>query len=479
MHETLAFIVFAFSLTGTPILVGAALVLVVVILGAALFIFRSSGKKKGTAANKAGAGADWQRQQGQQGQPGAPAAWNQQGMGGAGDNAWAQPQQPGAWGAQSPAQQQPGVWGAQSPAQQQPGVWGAQSPAAQQQPNAWDAQMPQQQQPNVWGAQSSAQQPNAWETQLPAQQQPAANTWGSPSSPLQQPNAWGAQSPAQPQPGVWGNATPNTPSTNGMGGNQSWDATSLPQQPAASAQDAWAQPQQPGTPAWGMQNNMPAQQQAPTAYGGNSAPNAPWGQANQNQPAPAQQNNWAQPNQNQPAPVNDSWGQAAPAQQNNWGSSPLQPPTTTGGNSMTPAWQQAPGQGLGGSTPGGGAGGFVAPFGNNENDRTMIRSTGPQGSLGVVRVEEGKEPGRVYEVRKDELSIGRSRESDIFLEDLAVSRLHAKIVSLGSGNYALKDEGSANGTKVNGQLVNKYQSHTLQEGDRIQLGQTVLVFAKR
>ena len=454
MHEILAFIVFASFLTGTPILVGAALVLVVVILGAALFIFRSSGKKKGTAANKTGAGADWQRQQGQQGQQGAPGAWNQQGMGGAADNAWAQPQQPNAWGAQAPAQQQPGTWGAQAPAQQQPGAWGAQAPAAQQQPNAW-------------GTQAPAQQPNAWETQIPGQQQPAANTWGTPSSPLQQPGAWGAQAPAQ-QPGVWGNATPTTPSANGMGGNQNWDATSLPQQSAASAQDAWAQsqqpsPQQPGTPAWGMQNNMPAQQQAPTAYGGNSSPNVPWGSTNQNQPAP----------------VSDSWGQSAPAQQNNWGAAPLQPPTTTGGNSMSPAWQQAPGQVSGGINPGGGAGGFGAPFANNENDRTMIRSTGPQGSLGVVRVEEGKEPGRVYEVRKDELSIGRSRESDIFLEDLAVSRLHAKIVSLGSGNYALKDEGSANGTKVNGQLVNKYQSHTLQEGDRIQLGQTVLVFAKR
>lgn len=471
MHETLAFIVFALTLTGTPILVGAALVLVVVILGAALFIFRSSGKKKGAAANKAGAGADWQRQQGQQGQqgqqPGAPAAWNQQGMGGAGDNAWAQPQQPGAWGAQSPAQQQPGGWGAQSP-------------AAQQQPNAWDAQMPPQQQPAAWGTPAPAQQPNAWETKIPAPQQPAANTWGTPSSPLQQPGAWGAPAPAAQQAGAWGNATPNTPSTNGMGGNQSWDATALPQQPAASAQDAWAQPQQPGTPVWGMQNNnMPTQQQAPTAYGGNSSPNVPWGQANQSQPAPAPQNNWAQANQNQPAPVNDSWGQSAPAPQNNWGASPLQPPATTGGNPMTPGWQQAPGQVSGGNAAGGGAGGFGVPFGNTENDRTMIRSTGPQGSLGVVRVEEGKEPGRVYEVRKDELSIGRSRESDIFLEDLAVSRLHAKIVSLGSGNYALKDEGSANGTKVNGQLVNKYQSHTLQEGDRIQLGQTVLVFAKR
>jgi len=99
--------------------------------------------------------------------------------------------------------------------------------------------------------------------------------------------------------------------------------------------------------------------------------------------------------------------------------------------------------------------------------------------LGVVRMEEGKEPGRIYELRKRSLSIGRSRESDIFLEDQAVSRLHASIESIGNENYALKDEGSANGTKLNGQMVNKYQTYTLREGDRIQLGQTVLVFSRQ
>jgi len=129
--------------------------------------------------------------------------------------------------------------------------------------------------------------------------------------------------------------------------------------------------------------------------------------------------------------------------------------------------------------PGGPAMAQQEPAFGGEADRTIVRSTGPQGRLGVVRVEEGKEPGRVYEVRKDSLSIGRSRESDIFLEDLAVSRLHASIVNMGNGNYGLKDEGSANGTKVNGQLVAKYQTFPLQEGDRIQLGQTVLVFSKR
>ncbi len=109
----------------------------------------------------------------------------------------------------------------------------------------------------------------------------------------------------------------------------------------------------------------------------------------------------------------------------------------------------------------------------------MLRSTGGSQGIGMVRIEEGKEPGRIYEVRKETLSIGRSRESDIFLEDLAVSRLHASIISLGNNNYALRDEGSANGTKVNGQPVNKYQPYPLQEGDKIQLGQTVLVFARR
>src|SRR6202030_350452 len=99
-----------------------------------------------------------------------------------------------------------------------------------------------------------------------------------------------------------------------------------------------------------------------------------------------------------------------------------------------------------------------------------------QGCLGVVRIEEGTEPGRMYEVRNESLSIGRNRESDIFLEDLAVSRLHASILNLGNSNYALRDEESANGTKLNGQPVNKHQPYPLQEGDKIQLGQTELIF---
>ena len=185
---------------------------------------------------------------------------------------------------------------------------------------------------------------------------------------------------------------------------------------------------------------------------------------------------WGQQPQQQPA---DPWGAQ---QQQGFGGAP---------NAQGP-WQQAgqPGQ------PGNfNQGGFGAPAVEPtayamDNDRTVVRSgnmqqpfggnmPGAAATVGYVRVEEGKEPGRIYEVRKESLSIGRSRESDIFLEDLAVSRLHASVVNMGNGNYALKDEGSANGTKVNGQLVNKFQTYPLQDGDRIQLGQTVLVFGRK
>ena len=272
------------------------------------------------------------------------------------------------------------------------------------------------QQPNAWGAQ---QQPSGWDQQNPAQQQAAG--WGTPNQTPQQSATW------------------NASGTSGAGAQQPWNA-----QPSTS--DPWAQPQQ-GDAQWGQQGNQPA---APTSYGNNSGSGQSWPQS---------------------AQVADQWGQPAQqAQQGNWAPSAQQAPPTTPPGGNVPWQQPVPGQ----AQQGFGA----SPFDNPEGDKTMLRSPSGAQGIGMVRIEEGKEPGRVYEIRKESLSIGRSRESDIFLEDLAVSRLHASIVNLGNNNYALRDEGSANGTKVNGQPVNKYQPYPLQEGDKIQLGQTVLVFGK-
>jgi pSer/pThr/pTyr-binding forkhead associated (FHA) protein len=72
-----------------------------------------------------------------------------------------------------------------------------------------------------------------------------------------------------------------------------------------------------------------------------------------------------------------------------------------------------------------------------------------------------------------QMTIGRSRECNIFLEDLTVSRLHATIRELPGGNYEISDNHSATGTFVNGQLTTHRLLH---EGDVIQIGSSRLVF---
>ncbi len=306
-----------------------------------------------------------------------------------------------------------------------PGAQAPGAPGLQGQQPEWNA--PQSQQPGAWAAPSSP---------APAQSQPQAAGWGA-----------GTPGPAQGTPSPWDAAASGNPAN-------SW-GQSTPQT---------------GMPSWNQQA-QPAQQ-AQTAYGGSGQGWGMGGPGTGSGDLHGQADMWNQPAQ-QAVPQN-VWAQTAPPQQAApaWGqpSTPAQAPSQNAGYA---GWQQSQQQQWGG--PGVGQ---DATLMANDADKTILRSAAT-GTTGYVRVEEGKEPGRIYEIKKDTLSIGRSRESDIFLEDLAVSRLHASIVSLGNGDYALKDEGSANGTKVNGQMVNKYQSFPLKEGDKIQLGQTILVFARR
>ena len=81
---------------------------------------------------------------------------------------------------------------------------------------------------------------------------------------------------------------------------------------------------------------------------------------------------------------------------------------------------------------------------------------------------------RSYEVLS-EMTIGRSRECDIFLEDLAVSRLHATIHQLPDGGFEIEDHRSATGTFVNGLRITRYR---LLEGDNVQIGSNMLTFRR-
>jgi pSer/pThr/pTyr-binding forkhead associated (FHA) protein len=70
------------------------------------------------------------------------------------------------------------------------------------------------------------------------------------------------------------------------------------------------------------------------------------------------------------------------------------------------------------------------------------------------------------------LSIGRKRNNDIIIENLAVSSHHAKIDSVGD-EFVLIDLQSKNGTFVNEKLIT---SHWLKTGDVINIGKHILVF---
>jgi len=73
----------------------------------------------------------------------------------------------------------------------------------------------------------------------------------------------------------------------------------------------------------------------------------------------------------------------------------------------------------------------------------------------------------------DVVTLGRSLEVDIRLDDRTVSREHARLLMDPSGDYTIQDLQSGNGTFVNGSIVDRRK---LSEGDEIRLGSNVLVF---
>lgn len=77
-----------------------------------------------------------------------------------------------------------------------------------------------------------------------------------------------------------------------------------------------------------------------------------------------------------------------------------------------------------------------------------------------------------YDLTTSRTTIGRSDESDIKLDDAAVSRKHAVIVRA-NDEFLLKDLSSYEGTKVNGRSIQRY---SLQHGDSIQISAYVLQF---
>jgi pSer/pThr/pTyr-binding forkhead associated (FHA) protein len=94
-----------------------------------------------------------------------------------------------------------------------------------------------------------------------------------------------------------------------------------------------------------------------------------------------------------------------------------------------------------------------------------------EGTALVVRSGGGRS-GETFPLGADRIEIGRSPESDVFLDDVTVSRAHATLVRDDSG-YAIEDGGSLNGTYVNRRRVERAR---LEDGDEVQIGKYRLTY---
>ncbi|MBN2083874.1 MAG: FHA domain-containing protein [Anaerolineales bacterium] len=84
----------------------------------------------------------------------------------------------------------------------------------------------------------------------------------------------------------------------------------------------------------------------------------------------------------------------------------------------------------------------------------------------------GPNPGKVYELTMDTMSIGREASNDIVVQDAELSRNHARISRRG-GAYVLEDLGSTNGTFINRQRLTAPRN--LAPGDEVGFGENVLM----
>lgn len=90
----------------------------------------------------------------------------------------------------------------------------------------------------------------------------------------------------------------------------------------------------------------------------------------------------------------------------------------------------------------------------------------------LLVVRKGPEVGEKFFLDRPSLTIGRDPAADIFLNDITVSRSHATL-TVTDGLVSVADEGSLNGTYVNGVSVDEAP---LAHGDALQIGRFQMIF---
>jgi len=102
-------------------------------------------------------------------------------------------------------------------------------------------------------------------------------------------------------------------------------------------------------------------------------------------------------------------------------------------------------------------------------EREIVSKLLPGTAMFIILAGPGK--GSRFLVDSEKISIGRDPKSDIFLDDITVSRVHATV--LHKTDFLVEDSNSLNGTYLNSNLIKK---SSLKNGDELQVGKFRMTF---
>jgi pSer/pThr/pTyr-binding forkhead associated (FHA) protein len=97
----------------------------------------------------------------------------------------------------------------------------------------------------------------------------------------------------------------------------------------------------------------------------------------------------------------------------------------------------------------------------------------PPGIRAQLKIIQGAEKGRVIELRAGLNTIGRDERNTIRLRGRSVSARHAVIYFTKSMEWRIRDQGSTNGTLLNGSKVKEF---ALRSGDKLFIGDQLFLF---
>ena len=107
-----------------------------------------------------------------------------------------------------------------------------------------------------------------------------------------------------------------------------------------------------------------------------------------------------------------------------------------------------------------------------EAQRSIIEEVSKSHDKAMVVINKGSNVGSRFLITSAVSSIGRASASDIFLDDVTVSRAHA-VIEKNENGFSINDAGSLNGTYVNNISTARQD---LKSGDQIQIGKFHLLF---